>query len=150
MQFCCYSNWQLWFDEKNCRNFFGWKIRQNAAVFRGKFNNQEMKNLNIFAIFNFFFVKSNLLKVKNCKTATFSRIFRGKKINKFKNFSPKKFNFHVFCKKKFDNFSREIEVLRVKSTISRFIRKTFRQFSQKNLLIFGQKMTISNSVISCY
>ena len=47
--------------------------------------------------------------------------------------------FTFFVRKKFDNFSREIEVLRVKSTISRFIRKTFRQFFSKKSFDFWAK-----------
>ena len=94
-------------------------------------------------------MKSNLLKT--AKPQHFHEYLEEKKSINSRIFPPKNSKiFTFFVRKKFDNFSREIEVLRVKSTISRLIRKTFRQFSQKNLLIFGQKMTISNSVISCY
>lgn len=119
-----------------------------------------MKNLNIFAIFNFFFVKSNLLKVKNCKTATFSRIFRGKKINKFKNFSPKKFkNFHVFCKKKIRqlfswnrNFKGKIDNFTIyKENISTiFSKKSFdfwaknENFEQCDILLLSELQTLKN------
>ena len=127
-----------------------------------------MKNLNIFAILNFFFVKSNLLKVKNCKTATFSRIFRGKKINKFKNFSPKKFkNFHVFWKKKIRqlfswnrNFKGKIDNFTIyKENISTiFSKKSFDfwakndNFEQCDILLLSELQTLKNrkNLSFCY